>query len=142
MKKLLSAASLIALALSAGSALAADLPYRKDAPVYVPPPPPPLTWTGVYAGANIGGGWGAGSGDSNSWNVFGLNGGVTNHLNGGVVGGGQVGYNYSLTPLFLVGLETDFQGTSLPLARELRPYSPGAGTAAWIGSARCAAASA
>ena len=57
MKKLLSAASLIALALSAGSALAADLPYRKDAPVYVPPPPPPLTWTGVYAGANIGGGW-------------------------------------------------------------------------------------
>ena len=37
MKRLLSAASLIALALSAGSALAADLPYRKEAPVYVPP---------------------------------------------------------------------------------------------------------
>ena len=35
MKKLLYAASLIALAMSAGSALAADLPYRKDEPVYV-----------------------------------------------------------------------------------------------------------
>ena len=58
MKRLLSAASLIALALSAGSALAADLPYRKDAPVYVPPPPPVVSWTGVYAGANIGGGLG------------------------------------------------------------------------------------
>ena len=113
MKKLLSAASLIALALSAGSALAADLPCRKDVPVYVPPPPA-ATWTGVYAGADLGGGWGAGSGNSNYWNVYGLNGGVTNNLGGGVVGGGQVGYNYSLTPLFLVGLETDFQGTSMP----------------------------
>ena len=37
MKKLLTAASLIALALSAGSALAADLPYRKEEPVYVAP---------------------------------------------------------------------------------------------------------
>ncbi len=114
MKRLLSAASLVALALSAGSALAADLPYRKDAPVYVPPPPPVVTWNGVYAGANIGGGWGAGSGNSNYWDVFGLNGGVTNNLGGGVLGGLQVGYNYSLTPLFLVGLETDFQGTSMP----------------------------
>ncbi len=112
MKRLLSAASLIALALSAGSALAADLPNRKDAPVYVPPPPP-ATWAGLYAGANIGGGWGAGSGDSNYWNLYGGNGGVTNRLNGGVLGGSQVGYNFSLTPLFLVGLETDFQGTSM-----------------------------
>jgi outer membrane immunogenic protein len=112
MKRLLSAASLIALALSAGSALAADLPYRKDAPVYVPPPPPPATWAGLYAGANIGGAWGAGSGNSSYWNLYGVNGGVSNTLNGGVLGGLQAGYNYSLTPLFLVGLETDFQGTS------------------------------
>jgi outer membrane immunogenic protein len=129
MKKLLSAASLIALALSAGSALAADLPYRKEEPVYVAPPPPAVTWNGVYAGANIGGGWGAGSGNSNYWNVFGLNGGVTNHLGGGVLGGLQVGYNYSLTPLFLVGLETDFQGTSMPAFT-------GAGGLDWFGTLR------
>ena len=138
MKKLLSAASLIALALSAASALAADLPYRKDTPVYVPPPPP-LTWTGVYAGANLGGGWGAGSGNSNYWNTFGLNGGVTNNLGGGVIGGGQVGYNYSLTPLFLVGLETDFQGTTLSSGNgNGGPYSPGAGNGGleWFGTVR------
>ena len=129
MKKLLTAASLIALALSAGSALAADLPYRKEAPVYVPPPPPPVTWAGVYAGGNIGGGWGAGSGNSNYWNLYGLNGGVTNNLGGGVVGGLQVGYNYTLTPLFLVGLETDFQGTSM-LA------GTGTGGLDWFGTVR------
>ena len=128
MKKLLSAASLIALALSAGSALAADLPYRKDEAVYVPPPPV-VTWNGVYAGMNIGGGWGAGSGNSNYWNLYGLNGGVTNNLDGGVLGGLQVGYNYSLTPMFLVGLETDFQGTSLPTGT-------GAGGLDWFGSLR------
>ncbi|HTO80009.1 MAG TPA: porin family protein, partial [Methylocystis sp.] len=48
--------SAIALALGMGSALAADLPYRK-APLVVPPPPPPLTWNGFYGGLNIGGGW-------------------------------------------------------------------------------------
>ena len=32
---------------------------------------------------------------------------------GGVVGGAQIGYNYQLTPLFVVGLETDFQGSSV-----------------------------
>ncbi len=53
MKKLL-LASATALALTAGSALAADLraPYYK-AP---PPPPPAVTWTGCY----LDGGWGYG----------------------------------------------------------------------------------
>ena len=64
MKKILFAVSAVALALSAGSAMAADLPSRKEAPVYVPPPPPPPMWTGFYAGLNIGGGWGDNSGSS------------------------------------------------------------------------------
>ena len=62
MKKILFTVSAIALALSAGSALAADLPSRKEAPVYVPPPPPPPMWTGLYGGLNIGGGWTSGGG--------------------------------------------------------------------------------
>ncbi|MCC3244221.1 outer membrane beta-barrel protein [Methylocystis sp. WRRC1] len=110
-KTLLTAVSLAVLA--AGSAFAADLPSRKEAPVYVPPPPPPPMWTGFYAGVNIGGGWDAGNGNGNAWNLFGANGGVTNNMSGGVVGGGQVGYNYQITPMFLVGVETDFQGTSM-----------------------------
>ena len=64
MKKILFAVSAVALALSAGSAMAADLPSRKEAPVYVPPPPPPPMWTGFYAGLNIGGGWGDNNGSS------------------------------------------------------------------------------
>ena len=127
MKRSLLAISAIALALSAGSAFAADLPSRKDAPVYVPPPI--MTWTGVYVGANLGGVWGDNSGNSNGWNLFGANGGVTNSLNGGVVGGGQVGYNYSLTPMFLVGLETDFQGTSATTGT-------GTGGLDWFGTVR------
>ena len=66
---------------------------------------------------------------------------MTNNLGGGVLGGGQLGYNYSLTPMFLVGLETDFQGTSMPAgtgaAVRIRPAP---GTAVWTGSAPCAAA--
>jgi outer membrane immunogenic protein len=41
------------LALSASSAFAADLPFRKGPPVLPPPPPPPM-WTGFYAGLNAG----------------------------------------------------------------------------------------
>ena len=50
MKKILFAVSAVALALSAGSAMAADLPSRKEAPIYIPPPPPPM-WTGFYGGS-------------------------------------------------------------------------------------------
>lgn len=92
MKKTLSALTLCAV-LATGAAQAADLPSRKGAPVYVPPPPAPMfTWTGLYAGLNLGGGW-KGS-------------------KGSVLGGGQVGYNLQLSNLFVAGLETDFQGTS------------------------------
>ncbi|TDX65744.1 outer membrane immunogenic protein [Methylosinus sp. sav-2] len=88
----------VAAALSVGAAHAADLPYRKDAPAFAPPPPV-FSWTGAYVGLNVGGGFKAD-------NSFG--GDVS-----GVVGGGQIGYNYQISPLFVVGLETDFQGTSL-----------------------------
>ena len=86
---LLSVTALLALV---GGAGAADLPSRKAAPAYVPPPPPPM-WTGFYAGLNLGGGWGAGGGNSNIWNLNGWNGGVSNNLSGGVLGGAQVCYN-------------------------------------------------
>ncbi len=95
MQKTILPATGLALLISAGAALAADLPSRKQAPVYVPPPPA-FTWTGAYAGLNIGGGW------SNGWSG----------ARGYVLGGGQIGYNYQLSQLFVVGLETDFQGAS------------------------------
>ncbi len=122
MKKigLLTAASLAALS---GAAIAADLPYRKAAPAYVPPPPPPPMWTGFYAGLNLGGGWSANSVNPNALTPYVSNatGGIYflpgnnngGSSAGGVVGGGQIGYNYQFGPNIVAGVETDFQGTSM-----------------------------
>ncbi len=141
MKKILFAVSAVALALSAGSALASDLPSRKEAPIYVPPPPPPL-WTGFYGGLNIGGGWDNGGGSTgysayydpnfaigasptyftgrrrnrtkvtDPANLFFLPNGNSLGTAGGVLGGAQVGYNYQFGQI-VIGVETDFQGTSI-----------------------------
>lgn len=72
------------------------------------------TWNGPYVGANIGYGWG-----NFGYNYFGstdtagsypVTGYTRQHANG-VVGGGQVGYNFQgLGPLVL-GVEADIQGT-------------------------------
>ncbi len=142
MKKGLVSAAAIALATFAGSALAADLPNRK-APVYVPPPPV-LSWNGFYGGLNIGGGWDSRGGYSGysiyrdpllpigAPNLFFLPNGNTVGNAGGVVGGGQAGYNFQFNPSIVVGVETDFQGTSIggggrnaPLALYPSPLVPG-----------------
>lgn len=110
MKNTISVLAVVA-ALAAGSAHAADLPSRKEAPVFIPPPV--FSWTGVYVGLNLGGGWISQSRDNNNWGGLGWNNNNNNGSNAGVVGGLQIGYNYQLSPLFVVGLETDFQGTSI-----------------------------
>jgi outer membrane immunogenic protein len=92
------------LALTAGSAGAADL---GQAPVYKAPPPlapAPFSWTGFYIGGNIGAAWA----DTNITDVtqgvsFGRNGN-----NGAFIGGGQVGFNYQFASNFVLGLEWDF----------------------------------
>jgi outer membrane immunogenic protein len=104
MKKAISALAL-ATALAAGAAQAADIPSRKGPPAYMPPPPM-FSWTGFYVGLNLGGGW-----QERNNNNWGWGGGSSS--NGGIVGGAQIGYNYQLSPMFVVGVETDFQGTSI-----------------------------
>ena len=108
-------------AAGAVAAQAADLPTRKEAPapVFVPPP---FTWTGFYIGLNAGGIFSSGSKnatlivpDSELWlsNYFpgGLGSGKT-----GFIGGGQAGYNWQ-TGAFVLGVVTDFDGTSLSSSR-------------------------
>ncbi len=131
MKKILLSA--VSLAVLSGSALAADLPSRK-APVAPPPPPAPL-WTGFYAGLNLGGGWSGGNGNANAYNLGGANGGITNNIGGGVIGGVQVGYNYQLNNLaggalsgVVIGAEADFQGTSMSHSANGIGFLPAAGT--------------
>jgi outer membrane immunogenic protein len=108
----LSLASIVMATLSCSAAVAADLP---------PPPPPPLpyvpafTWTGFYLGANVGFGGdrfvypfsavavGGGAAFAGSFSI----------TSGGVLGGGQVGYNWEFPNNFLLGFETDFDGAAI-----------------------------
>jgi len=95
--------------LAATTAQASDLPSRKAPPSYVSAPS--FSWTGLYAGVNVGAGW-RNSGSSKI----------------GILGGGQIGYNYQLSPLFVVGAEADFQGTSIG--------SGGVSRLPWFGTVR------
>ena len=83
------------LAIGVASGSAADLPMK--APPYLAPAPVTL-WNGFYIGANVGYGW-ADVGTS----------GFSNNLDG-VIGGGQIGYNWQTGPL-VFGVEGDFQGS-------------------------------
>ena len=95
-KFLLATAATLALA---NVASAADMPQRmatKAAPV---PYMAIYNWTGLYIGANLGYGWARVSDDA----------GGSSNLNG-VIGGGQIGYNWQMNQLVL-GVEADFQGS-------------------------------
>jgi outer membrane immunogenic protein len=110
--------SSLATAAIAATALghAADLAPR---PMVTKAPPAPVyyNWTGFYLGANLGGSWGRESheifdGTANIGEVA-----VTNHADG-VIGGGQIGYNWQFAPWFgwgtgtVLGIEADIQGSS------------------------------
>src|SRR5215470_18484464 len=75
---------------------AADAP---GGPAYRPPPPPLFyNWTGLYVGVHVGGGWAdLGIGDTGS----------------GFIGGGQVGYNYQISPQWVVGVEVEVSGSAI-----------------------------
>jgi outer membrane immunogenic protein len=125
----------LAIAAVAGSALltgivtasAADMAY-KAAPI--PMAPAPFSWTGFYIGANVGGAWTPNSAGSDFGPLFPpfavlppltpvftvipgqlatLGGG---NRNSGVIGGGQIGYNWQVNQ-FVLGFEADAVGTGL-----------------------------
>ena len=91
---------------------------RKRPAPYVPPPEyvaPPIpmrpvyNWTGFYVGANVGGGWATTKSDFSAGGVTFAN--ATNSPTG-VIGGGQIGYNWQSGPS-VFGVEADFQASSL-----------------------------
>jgi outer membrane immunogenic protein len=97
MKKV-SIALISAAAISFASlAQAADLPYRDGAPAAYDSPPS-FTWTGFYAGLNVGAGLGSFVGNGQYY--FGAN------PSGGMFGG-TAGYNFQSGAL-LVGVEGDY----------------------------------
>ena len=129
MKKLI--LSSVALVAMAGTAIAADLPSIKSAPVVAPAP----MWTGFYAGLNAGGTWGAGGSVNYSsipsyvlpLTLTGMTAGNASYASTAAlvhmgssqnssglnfIGGGQVGYNFNFLDRGIFGLETDFQGVA------------------------------
>jgi outer membrane immunogenic protein len=112
MQKTLVAATLAALFGVAGAANAADI-YApgggyKDVPVIAP------TWTGFYIGGSVGGAWT----DLKSYDPDGFFYSSAHPAygwtdsNSGVVGGGQLGYNWQ-TGAFVLGVEVDLDGIGL-----------------------------
>ena len=86
-------------ALAMSTASAADLPYKAPAPAYYAPA---FSWTGFYAGINGGYGWSSSFADNAK----------------GAVYGGQLGYNWQLGS-FVLGLEGDFQGSTIKASQNL-----------------------
>jgi outer membrane immunogenic protein len=90
--------------------LAADLPVA-------PPPPPyiPYSWTGIYIGANLGLG-----GDRFEYPFSiaapatpAFASGNASITSSGIIGGGQVGYNWEFGNNVVLGFETDFDGAAI-----------------------------
>jgi outer membrane immunogenic protein len=150
MKKIL--LSTVAFAGLTAGAMAADLPMRAAPPPPVAAAVPVFTWTGFYAGVNIG--W-AFDGDENdrlgslvtpsglvaprTLTVVPNTGGASflsrrGGDDGGLLGGGQVGYNMQFGS-FVVGIEADAQAIDLGdvsgvnLARGLQTAAPRTGAA-------------
>ncbi len=136
MRKYALAAAAVA-ALTTTAALAADLPSRRAPPVYVPPPPPAFTWTGFYVGGNVGGGFD----DYTTYGLAGQTAGARNALlvtgarpaffstnTSGVVGGGQIGYNFQIPSTGLLG------GTLGSLGSGFGNVVGGVGNAVGLGS--------
>lgn len=97
----------------AGPALAADMNVK--APLYKAPPMVPVfSWTGWYIGGNIGYGWGEGTSPSVTSPNFTFNQGAFPSLSPkGVIGGGQIGYDWQVNPSWVIGLVADFQGADI-----------------------------
>lgn len=123
-----------------GSALAADMAV-KARPVV--PPVVAYNWTGFYIGADVGGGWA--QTDLVTFPTGTILGASPTHFydlkGSGALGGGHVGYNWQVTPNWLLGVEADIVGTDIkgsglgvpPFASATEPVSR---NVRWLASAR------
>jgi outer membrane immunogenic protein len=100
----LSTAAGTALLATSLGVFAADM----SRPAYAPPPIMSLyNWTGFYVGGNLGGAWAGGTLTDN------FSGASFTGNNSGFIGGGQIGYNWQVSPQFVLGVEWMFDGTSI-----------------------------
>lgn len=97
-----------------GSALASDLPVKAYPHAKAPSVEAPLSWTGFYAGGQVGGADG-------TWNNSPLSAGIGPFTTGvplgkagnsGIAGGLHAGYNYQMANI-VVGIEADYNWTGV-----------------------------
>jgi len=103
---LFAAAGVLAIG-AIGSAHAADMgpPMLAKAP---PPPPAWFNWTGFYIGGNFGGGWAHQDATLSGTEAGGFTFSGTGTSNAsGILGGGQVGFNWQFDPHWVLGVEAD-----------------------------------
>jgi hypothetical protein len=94
------------------------------------PPPPVFIWTGLYIGGNLGFG-----GDRFIYPfTVGVVSGQATLTSGGIIGGGQVGFNWQFPNNFLLGLETDFDGAAIRGKATVNIATPGGVFSAQAGS--------
>jgi outer membrane immunogenic protein len=101
--------------LFATHALAADMPVKAAPPA---PAPAAYNWTGWYIGVNVGASFGDVKTDfapitltTSTPASFSTPGVFSNReYPDGFIGGGQIGYNWQVSPIWVVGVEADFQG--------------------------------
>jgi outer membrane immunogenic protein len=106
-KTLIGIAAIVALI--GTPALAADMALKAPPPVVAP-----YSWTGFYVGGNIGYSWGSGRWVYSDPFAFpppfaAISSG-TERLDG-VIGGGQIGYNWQANQTWVLGIEADIQGS-------------------------------
>ncbi len=83
--------------------------------------PRPYDWSGFYVGVNLGGSFGR---SDTNYTIAGVPFGSTSQRLDGILGGGQGGYNWQTGP-WLLGWETDIQGTSQHGSSSLIDFIPG-----------------
>jgi outer membrane immunogenic protein len=107
----------------ASVASAADMPVKAPARVAA------VSWTGWYAGVNIGGAWDAKTtatfAPANAATAILFDGTFPTALSPdpkGLIGGGQIGYDWQISQ-WLLGLEADFQGSGYKGTASIAPFN-------------------
>ncbi|OAF06993.1 hypothetical protein AYJ54_18200 [Bradyrhizobium centrolobii] len=134
--------------LTVGSAGAADL---SAAPVYKAPvvAPAAFSWTGWYVGVNAGWAWNDSTDTITAANAaaqgFVTFSDIATSLplsSNGFIGGGQAGYNWQVTPMWVLGFESDIQWAdikktvSLPGPNDPSRIMTGSEKLDWFGTVR------
>jgi outer membrane immunogenic protein len=142
---------------------ASGVAFAADIAVKAPPSPPPApvySWTGFYVGGNVGASFGRAKTDFNvapvtvtttggPFTIPGFAGSALTEPSG-VIGGGQIGYNWQFSPILVAGIEADIQASDEKDSITItNPFSslavtPGTGTAvtqyetkiSWFGTVR------